>query len=98
MSTDITSNESQDGTQHNDRLQQGVDNPEVAVAMRALRQETGLSQHRFAKLVGKPQSTIIRIEAGTMNVSIKVLHDIATAAGKSLSVKFVTPAADETIS
>lgn len=67
-------------------------NPEVARAVWELRQATGLSQHRFAKLVGKPQSTIIRIEAGSMNVSVKVLRDIATAAGKDLSIKFVTPA------
>ena len=75
--------------------QQHVANPEVALAVWQLRQETGLSQHRFAKLVGKPQSTIIRIEAGTMNVSVKVLRDIATAAGKQLAIQFVTPEAAE---
>lgn len=68
-----------------------MDNPEVAQAVRQLRAETALSQHRFAKLVGKPQSTITRIEAGTMNVSVKVLRDIAAATGKELSVQFVTP-------
>jgi len=72
-----------------------VDNPEVALAVRHLRQETALSQHKFAKLVGKPQSTIARIEAGSMNVSVKVLRDIATAAGKELSVKFVNPATND---
>ncbi|NLR10489.1 MULTISPECIES: helix-turn-helix domain-containing protein [Lactobacillaceae] len=73
---------------------QSVANPEVALAVRELRQSTGLSQHRFAKLVGKPQSTIIRIEAGSMNASVRVLRDIATAAGKELSIRFVTPASE----
>lgn len=38
----------------------------TATLIKNLRLELGLSQTEFAKRVGKPQSTIGRIEAGTM--------------------------------
>lgn len=48
-----------------------------------------MSQREFAELVGKPQSTIARIESGSMNVSIRLLNEIALAAGKEVSFQFV---------
>lgn len=44
---------------------------EIAVAVTELRSELGVSQREFAEKVGKPQSTITRIENGSMNPSIK---------------------------
>ncbi|MFC2694934.1 MAG: helix-turn-helix domain-containing protein [Lactobacillus sp.] len=61
---------------------------QVAVEVRNLRDKLGMSQREFAKLVGKPQSTIARIESGKMNVSINVLNEIADATNQKLTVKF----------
>ena len=44
-------------------------NLEVAVKVRDLRENMGMSQRAFASLIGKPQSTIARIENGSMNAS-----------------------------
>ena len=48
----------------------------------------GMTQREFASLVGKPQSTIARIESGKMNVSINVLTEIAIATNQKLTVDF----------
>lgn len=61
---------------------------QVAVEVRNLREELGMSQRKFAELVGKPQSTIARIESGKMNVSINVLNEIADATNQNLTVRF----------
>lgn len=61
---------------------------QVAVEVRNLREKLGLSQREFAEVVGKPQSTIARIESGKMNVSINVLSEIAKATNQRLTVKF----------
>ncbi|MCI1552985.1 MAG: helix-turn-helix transcriptional regulator [Levilactobacillus sp.] len=63
-------------------------NLEVAVAVRKLREEKQLTQREFGKLVGKPQSTIARIEEGQMNVSVKVLSEIAAAVNKKVILQF----------
>lgn len=63
-------------------------NLEVAVKIRTLRENMGMNQRDFAKLVGKPQSTIARIENGTMNVSTKVLSEIAQATKQRLTIQF----------
>ena len=67
--------------EENQRLQ-------VAVAVRTLRSKLGMTQREFASLVGKPQSTIARIESGKMNVSINVLTEIAVATNQKLTVAF----------
>ncbi|WEV71666.1 helix-turn-helix transcriptional regulator [Lactobacillus sp. ESL0785] len=54
-------------------------NFEVAVQVRDLRDSLGLAQIKFAKLVNKLQSTIARIESGSMNASTKLLSEIAQA-------------------
>ncbi|MGG5325866.1 hypothetical protein IGJ83_003447 [Enterococcus pernyi] len=61
---------------------------EIAVAVTELRSELGVSQREFAEKVGKPQSTIARIENGSMNPSMKILYEIATKVGKELHVEF----------
>lgn len=61
---------------------------QVAVEVHSLRDKLGMSQREFAKLVGKPQSTIARIESGKMNVSINVLNEIADATNQKLTVRF----------
>lgn len=61
---------------------------EIAVALAQLRKELGFTQRELAEKVGKPQSTIARIENGTVNVSFKVLYEIASKVGKELHVEF----------
>ncbi len=61
---------------------------QVAVEVHNLRDKLGMTQREFAKQVGKPQSTIARIESGKMNVSINVLNEIAEATNQKLTVKF----------
>lgn len=61
---------------------------QVAVEVRNLRDKLSMTQRQFAKLVGKPQSTIARIESGKMNVSINVLDEIADSTNQKLIIKF----------
>ena len=63
-------------------------NLEVAVKVRDLRANMGLSQREFANLIGKPQSTIARIENGSMNASTKILFEIAQATNQRLTIQF----------
>ena len=53
-----------------------------------LRTNMGLSQSEFASLIGKPQSTIARIENGSMNASTKILSEIAQATNQRLTIQF----------
>jgi DNA-binding XRE family transcriptional regulator len=62
---------------------------QVAVALMKLRDAEGLTQRQLAEKVGKPQSTIARIENGNMNASFKVLNEIAASLGKKLEIQFV---------
>lgn len=64
-------------------------NLEVAVKVRDLRENMGMSQRAFASLIGKPQSTIARIENGSMNVSTRVLSEIAQATNQRLTIQFM---------
>ena len=61
---------------------------DVAVALTKLREEEGLTQRQLAERVRKPQSTIARIENGTLNPSLKLLSDIAQGVGRHLEVSF----------
>ena len=72
----------QEYNKENERLQ-------VAVALMQLRESEGLTQRQLAEKVGKPQSTIARIENGNMNVSYGVLCEIASSLGKTLEIRFV---------
>jgi len=62
---------------------------QVAVALMRLRESEGLTQRQLAEKVGKPQSTIARIENGNMNVSYGTLSEIAAGLGKTLEIRFV---------
>lgn len=64
----------------------------TATLVKNLRLELGLSQIEFAKRVRKPQSTIGRIEAGTMIPTVHLLSEIATMVGKRLEIKFIEKA------
>jgi len=59
---------------------------ETAIALMKLREEEGLSQRELAMKVGKPQSTIARIENGSMNVTFDTLMDIVSALGKKMTI------------
>ena len=64
-------------------------NLEVAVKVRDLRENMGMSQRAFASLIGKPQSTIARIENGSMNASTRVLSEIAQVTNQRLTIQFM---------
>ena len=64
-------------------------NLEVAVKVRDLRENMGMSQRAFASLIGKPQSTIARIENGSMSASTRVLSEIAQATNQRLTIQFM---------
>ncbi len=63
-------------------------NLEVAIKVRSLREDMGLTQREFAQVIGKPQSTVARIENGNMNASTKMLSDIAKATKQRLTIQF----------
>lgn len=65
-------------------------NLEVAVKVRDLRENMGMSKRSFASLIGKPQSTIARIENGSMNASTRVLSEIAQATNQRLTIQFMS--------
>ncbi|BAQ57883.1 helix-turn-helix domain-containing protein [Lactobacillus acetotolerans] len=69
-------------------VQQDNINLEVAVKIRDLRDKLGLTQREFANLVHKPQSTIARIENGSMNTSTKLLSEIAQATNQKITIEF----------
>lgn len=64
----------------------------TATLVKNLRLELGLSQTEFAKRVGKPQSTIARIETGAILPTVHLLSEIATMVGKRLEISFVEKA------
>lgn len=64
-------------------------NLDIAIAIQKFRQSYGLSQREFANIVGKPQSTIARIENGNMNPSTKTLTDIASKFNKRVKIDFI---------
>ena len=50
--------------------------------------ERSRNNPEFANLIGKPQSTIARIENGSMNASTKILSEIAQATNQRLTIQF----------
>lgn len=61
----------------------------TAVKVMELREQYSLSQRNLAEKAGVPQSTIARIENGSVNTSVEMLGKIANAVDKELEVKFV---------
>lgn len=64
-------------------------NLDAAVILRDMRDDLEMSQKEFANYVGKPQSTIARIESESMNVSVGLLSDIAEAAHRQIKLVLV---------
>jgi DNA-binding XRE family transcriptional regulator len=61
---------------------------DIAVKMMELREREGLTQQQLADRVGKPQSTIARIETGKMLPSFKLINEIAVALNKRVELSF----------
>ncbi|MFD1472261.1 helix-turn-helix domain-containing protein [Companilactobacillus mishanensis] len=61
---------------------------EMGLALLKHRENIGLSQQKFALLVGKPCSIIAKIESGAMNTSISLLNEIALASHSNFDIKF----------
>lgn len=64
-------------------------NLDAAVLVKDMREDLGMTQVEFAKYVGKPQSTIGRIESGNMNVSIGLLNEIANRAHRQVKLVLI---------
>lgn len=64
-------------------------NLDASILVREMREDLGMTQKEFAKFVSKPQSTIGRIEAGSMNVSIGLINEIANAAHREVKLILV---------
>lgn len=60
-----------------------------AVILKKLRKTLNMNQHDFAVLVGKPQSTIARIETESMNPSLGLITEIVNKAGKQVKLVIV---------
>jgi len=70
---------------------------EVALAVRALRDQAGLTQAQLAKKIGSSQPSIARIEKGLgyRTPQWETLDKIARAVGKQLKLQFVDVDAEE---
>lgn len=64
-------------------------NLDAAILVKDMREDLGMTQKEFSKYVGKPQSTIGRIEAGSMNVSIGLLNEIANRAHRKVKLVLI---------
>ncbi len=53
------------------------------------RKQAGLSQRELARRMGKPQSTIARIESGTQMPTIRTLFSVAKATGTELDMRLL---------
>jgi len=62
---------------------------EIAVAVRKLRENLGLTRRDFAQLVGKPVLLIAQIEEGTASASMEQLIDIAGKTNHELMIKYL---------
>lgn len=61
---------------------------DLAVKLTNLRKSAGLTQKDLAEIIGKPQSTISRIETGQMNPSMELVAEIANGLGKKFVPEF----------
>lgn len=67
-------------------------NIEIAGMIYDLRKEQGLTQKELADMIGTKHSVISRLEdADYEGYTLKMLHRIATAFGKTIEIKFVDP-------
>lgn len=61
---------------------------ELGEAIRARRQEVGLSQRELAERMGTAQSVVARLEAGAVTPTLGTLDRVADALGTELLVEF----------
>lgn len=61
-------------------------NTNAAAVIKKIRSDLGMTQEEFGYFVNKPQSTIARIESGSMNVSLGLLNEIATNAHRQIKL------------
>ena len=64
------------------------DKLDVALKLVELRKSAGLTQKQLAQKIGKPQSTISRVETGEMNPSIELVIELAQGLDKKLVINF----------
>lgn len=53
------------------------------------RRRAGLTQHALARLAGRPQSTIAKIERGRRDPSLSTLQELVAAAGFELRIQLM---------
>ena len=66
------------------RIRKSVHSPELAVfgeLMVAARKKAGLTQHKLAKRIGKPQSFVAKYEGGERRIDVVEFIAIARAIG-----------------
>lgn len=61
---------------------------DVALKLTELRKQSGLTQKQLAEKVGKPQSTISRVETGELNPSIELVIELAQGLDKKVVLNF----------
>ncbi len=61
---------------------------DVGLKLAELRKDAGLTQKQLAQKVGKPQSTISRVETGELNPSIELVIELAQGLDKKLVLNF----------
>lgn len=59
------------------------------MAIKKLREETGLSQEKFALSIGMDRTYYASVEAGKRNISLQNIYKIADGFGTSISALFV---------
>ena len=62
---------------------------EFSCELKKFRQLAGLSQEQLAALVGVRRETIVRLEAGRYNPSLKLAVDISRAVGAPIEENFI---------
>ncbi len=62
---------------------------EFAITVVKLRDELGWSQRKLAEELGKPQSTIARIENGDSKPNLETMKAIAKVTNKKLKIAYV---------
>ena len=69
--------------------EEGIVMPPFQCHLKQYRQQVGLSQEKLAEMVGVRRETIIRLEAGKYNPSLKLAIDISRAVQAPIEVLFV---------
>ena len=62
---------------------------EFGIALKKLREKTGLSQEKFALSIGMDRTDYASVEAGKRNISLQNICKIAEGFGMSVSALFV---------